>query len=713
MNLSEALDAALPEIPQARLTRSRPPCLDPELVIREDELDGEPIIGIMQRGSSNYFRFPPSQWHLAQLFDGNRSYDEIAEAFTSQTGISVSPEEVRAFAEQMEESNFWYKTHQEKNLALREKLLAQRGRRAKSKVNLAHISFSAWDPDRYLGWLDRKAGRYIYSPWCALVVVLLFVFETVVLVDNWRLIGPDTALFFDFTQKHFVDFAQFWVLILVVGFIHETAHGLTCKHFGGQVHSMGLMFLYLVPCFFVDVTESWISATKVQRLATIIAGIWIELTVCGIAMILWLNTSVGGWFHDFTYEIILLTGMAAVALNLNPLLKLDGYYFLTEVIEIPELKERSTAFLSGWFQAKVLRLPVEVPIVPRRRAALFVIYAFVSGAYSYLLLFLVIRLSYRLGSKWFAEFALIPSAGVAFLMFRSRLRSLRRVSSHFWKLNFQSGIRLRPAYFLTAIAVIAFLFLPLWRDREEAFFVVEPTQAHTICAALPGRVEAVLVQEGEKVHAGQPLIRMSSNMAASMKSAAVAQVRSARFQTFNAQVQGQSIGTVVAAQGEAARMTGLANESQSSLDLTAPTDGTVLTSNPSLLVDQNVAYGQPLLDFAEGSRTVRIFVPSSALSRIPQNPEVALAFPGQFSHLRTILPAPSGDPVALPAGLVASQNYKGVKLPTFYCSRIELSDVAGNPMFGLSGEAMIFGVRRSLAGRFVAATSNLIKAHVW
>ena len=48
---------------------------------------------------------------------------------------------------------------------------------------------------------------------------------------------------------------------------------------------MGLMFLYLTPAFYVDVTETWISATKVQRLATIIAGIWIEMVVCGIAMI--------------------------------------------------------------------------------------------------------------------------------------------------------------------------------------------------------------------------------------------------------------------------------------------------------------------------------------------------------------------------------------------------------------------------------------------
>ena len=175
---------------------------------------------------------------------------------------------------------------------------------------------------------------------------------------------------------------------------------------------MGLMFLYFVPCFFVDVTESWVSATKIQRLGTIMAGIWVELVMCGVAMIFWLNAPPGSWVHKVAYEVILLTGIAAVVINLNPLIKLDGYYFATEIIEIPDLKERSTAFLTGWFQAKVLRLPVEVPVVPRRRALLFGIYAFVSGLYSYVLLFFVVRLSYRLGSRFMAEFALIPSGRV-------------------------------------------------------------------------------------------------------------------------------------------------------------------------------------------------------------------------------------------------------------------------------------------------------------
>jgi putative peptide zinc metalloprotease protein len=714
MNLSEALDAALPEIPKTRLARSRPPRLDPELIVREDVLDGEPVVGILQRDKANFFRFSPSQWQLAQMFDGVRSYEEIAELFTSQTGTSIPTEDVRGFAESLEESGLWYKTPQEKNLALHEKLTAQRERRGRSKVNLAHISFSAWDPDRYLGWLDGVAGDFIYSHWCVLAAVLLFVFEAAVFVSTWKFMEPDIITFYNFTNKSFLDFAQFWMLLLMIGFVHETAHGLTCKHYGGQVHSMGLMFLYLAPAFYCDVTESWAYATKLQRLATIIAGIWIELMICGLAMIVWFNTLPGEWLHDFMYQVILLTGVAVVVLNLNPLIKLDGYYFLTEAIEIPDLKERSTAFLSAWFQNRILRLPIVVPVVPRRRAPLFVFYAFVSGAYSYTLLFVVVRFSYNITSKWMAEFALIPAGALAFVIFRSRLRALRNVTSQVWEKRFGLGMRWRPVHTIVTALVAAIFFLPLLRDRENAYYVIEPMHAHTLHASVPGRVNAVFVNEGETVHAGQPLLRMSSIAADSMQSYADEQAGSARFQAFNAQMQGRSIGAAAAQQSAAIRFTGIAREAQSSLVVDAPVDGTLLTQNPAQLIDQDVASGQALLDLADaGPRVARIFIPASVLDRIPAGAEVALVLPGRFSVLRLKLAPPGGDAVPLPAGLIATPKYKGINLPVFYCSRIPLPAQDGQQLFGLSGEAKIFGVRRSIAERVVTVGYNLVKTHVW
>jgi putative peptide zinc metalloprotease protein len=716
MNLSEALDAALPEIPRARLTRVRPPRLDPDILVREDTVDGEPVVGAFQRSQGNYFRFPPIQWTLALLFDGERSYEEIAELFNQETGALVSAADVRLFAQNMDEADFWYQTPQERNVALNAKLTAQRNRRAKrkSKLNFAHISFNGWDPDRYFTMLDDRAGKVIFSSWSVLAAVLLFLFETTVFISKWHVIGPDIPLFYNFAKKSFVDLVQFWLLFLVIGFFHETAHGLSCKHYGGEVHKMGLMLIYLTPAFFVDITESWISASRMQRLATIIAGIWIEMIFCGIGMIVWTNTQAGQWLHDFSYEIILITGLAVIVVNLNPLIKLDGYYFLTECIGVPDLKERSTAFLSGWFQNRVLRLPVEVPVISRRRVPFFVLYAFVSAVYSYLLLFVVIRFTYNIAFNWFAEFALIPAGALALTVFKSRLSSLGDVLKRLWKQHFAQGVRLRPLPVLLAVILVVLLFVPIVRDRENALFVVEPAHSYALHAALAGRVESVLVREGEKVQAGQPLLQLRSATVDSMRSYATAQTDAARFQTFRAEVKQQSVGNASASRTAAARSTALATTAQSLLQLRSPSDAIVLSADPQALLNRDVGSGQSLLTLADdGPRMVRIFVPASELDRVAHNAQVALVLPGRFSVVRLTLPALEGDAVTLPDGLIPAQNYKGITLPTFYYALLPLPASAGELPLGTAGEAKVFGPRLSLAQYGARTVVNLLRAHVW
>ncbi len=716
MNLSEALDAALPEIPRARLTRAHPPRLDPDLIVREDILDGEQIVGVMQRGKANFFRFEPAQWQLVSLFDGVRSYQDISELFLENTGIQMSVEDVRIFAQNMDATDFWYQTPQEKNIAMSEKLTAQRARRAqqKSKVNLAHISFSAWDPDTYLGWLDRLIGPVIYNPWSVTILVALLFFQALVFISRWSTLGPDIYLYYNFAHKSFYDIAEFWVLFLILGFFHETAHGLTCKHFGGQVHSMGLMFLYLTPCFFVDVTEGWVSATRNQRLATIIAGIWVEMTLCSLAMIVWMNTLTGQKLHDFAYQIILLTGIAVVLINLNPLIKLDGYYFLTEFIGIPDLKERSTAFLSGWFQRRILGLPVDVPVIPRRRMPLFVLYAVMSGLYSYLLLYAVIRLTYNITYNLFAEFALIPAGALTYGLFKSRLRALRRVLAEVWNRAFPEGFRWKPSYVLAVLVLFVLLFVPLWRDRENAYFVVEPAQTASLHALVSGRVDAILVHEGQQVTAGQPLLHMTSRTADAMDATAAAKNDAVRYQAYDAQLRRQSIATAASEQSAARNDAVLATAARNSLLVTAPAPGVVLTPDPAALRNQDVASGQSLLELAEaGPRVARIYVPASALNRIPEHAEIAISPAGSFSVLRLRLPSLDSGAVSLPPGLLPHQDYKGIVLPSFYSARVPLPQSQVPEPLGSSGDAVIFGKRRSLFERGAEVVMDLAHTHIW
>jgi putative peptide zinc metalloprotease protein len=715
MNLSEAFDAALPELPKARLSRKQPPCLDPELIVRETTLDGEPSLAVYQRSRANFFRFPPAQWELVLLFDGVRSFQEIADAYTESTGVPLAAEDVRSFAASMDSLDFWYKSPQEKNIALNEKLMAQRSRRAqqKSKLNLAHISFSAWDPDHYLTFLDEKIGRYVFSDWCTTAVVLLFLFEAVVFAVKWNVIGPDIPLYYSFTNKGLTDLAEFWILFLLIGFVHESAHGLTCKHYGGEVHSMGLMFLYLTPAFYVDVTESWISGNRSQRLATIIAGIWIEMVLCGIAILVWTSTLPGDWLHDFCYKIILLTGIAVVAINMNPLIKLDGYYFLTEFIGIPDLKERSTAFLTGWVQRHLFRLRVEVPVVPRRRIALFVAYAFLSGAYSYLLLLTVVRFTYNISYRWLADFAIIPAGALLFAVFRSRLRSLFAFTLEFFRQRREDWGGLQPSH-AVAIGVIAFvLFVPLWRDREAAYFTVEPGRTATLNSASPGKVMKVLVAEGQQVSEGQPLALLTSDTVSSLRASSAEQTALAKFHAFDAEVRRQSVAGSSAEITGANRLSELAQASSGELLLTAPWTGVVTTEDPASLLGRSFGSGQSVITVADKSRLrVRLYIPALELMHIPLPAEVSLMPAGAFRPVRMRLVSIDGEAANLPPGILTAQSYGGISAPTFYSARVELPPSTALIM-GMSGEAIIFGKRQSVAMRIASSAWSLVRGRLW
>ncbi|MGA8161334.1 MAG: hypothetical protein WCB76_11030, partial [Acidobacteriaceae bacterium] len=427
MNLAEALNAALPDLP-ARRARAGYPRLDPEAVHRDNIEDGEPVVMVLIREKDQTFRFPPQQWHLIELFDGKRSWEEVADLYAERYGVHYDPEDLREFTSQLDSIGFWYQTPLERNIALQQKLEAGRHQHAhkKSKFgDVAHMQFSAWDPDRYFNivypWL-----RWIYTPWFLGVCLALFAFMTFVFIANWGEIGHDTLQFYNFTQKTPADLAEFWILFLILAYFHESAHGLTCKHYGGQVHAMGFHLIYLTPAFFVDVSEAWVYATRWQRFITILAGIWVEMIFCAFATIVWWGTPRGSGAHDLAYKVMLITGVVVVVVNMNPLIKLDGYYAFSEILGFADIKEKSTAYLSGLVRKNIFRLPVEMDFVPRRRRAGFILYAVASGLYSYLLLFTVVRFCFNVFANYSPQWAFVPALALALLIFRSRLKTLGR-----------------------------------------------------------------------------------------------------------------------------------------------------------------------------------------------------------------------------------------------------------------------------------------------
>ena len=256
MNLAEVLNVALPELPARRIEKSYPR-LHPNLIAREQIEGGVPVMVAMVSGGTYVMRFSPEQWKLVQLFNGQRSYREVVELYQQDTGITFGEEEVREFVEALDEGGLWYRTSAELTSTASQKLADERRRRAKKKIDLSLMTFSTWDPDDYLTRVYSRL-RFVYTEWFTLLTLGMFSIMTLIFVSGWSEIWRDTVRYYTFTDKNAADLAEFWLLFSGIGFFHECAHGLTCKHFGGAVHRMGFMLVYLSPAFFCDVGEVYV-----------------------------------------------------------------------------------------------------------------------------------------------------------------------------------------------------------------------------------------------------------------------------------------------------------------------------------------------------------------------------------------------------------------------------------------------------------------------
>src|SRR5271170_7135723 len=158
MNLNQALNVALPEIP-ARTLAQRMPRPDPGMTFKTHFDDGETMVRAYLPSSGMMYWFPEANFNLIQLFDGKRTYEEIAALYSVQHGTEYSAEQVREFAGEMEGVDFWFKTPQEKNILLMQQSSEDRKKKLKVKSRYADISmilFPAFNPDEFLtklyGW---------------------------------------------------------------------------------------------------------------------------------------------------------------------------------------------------------------------------------------------------------------------------------------------------------------------------------------------------------------------------------------------------------------------------------------------------------------------------------------------------------------------------------------------------------------------------------
>lgn len=717
MNLTRVLNNALPDIP-ARMLSDRPPRLDPGVTFREHMEEGQAIIRVYAPSAKSMFTFVPQNWRLAQLFDGIGSYEEIADIYSKELGTEYSAEAVREFASELDAIDFWFRTPQEKNILFMQQSAEERRKKLKQLdrwADLSDVLFPAFNPDpfltRFYSWT-----KFIYTWWFTVLTLAAFVATAAITATHWKEIGHDTAEFYNFSNKTWLDIVVLYTIVFAVVIVHEFAHAYTSKHYGGRVTAMGFALVYLTPAVYTDTTEADVMATRNQRLVITIAGVWSELIICSVATFIWWGTAPDTPIHNAAYFLMMITGIVSVLLNWNPLMKLDGYYMLCDLTGIADIKEMSTAYVSSWMKKHIWRLPVEVPYVPKGRRWWFALYAILSGAYSYTVLYIVARFVGNIVRNFSPEWGFVPEIAVALLIFRSRIRSL----VNFMKFLYLDKKDRLAAWFAPArsigvgVAALILLALPMRRESSIGKFLLEPAHLAVLHARIPGVLTQVNVQEGQSVAAGNWLANLQNLPLRSDYESAKASFTTASDQAKAAALHYADYGAAIKERERLASHFQQLSQMDSALQLTSPIAGIVLTPR---VQDQLGAYfteGGPVLEVADlSTMRARIYVSEFDLYKVRNRAEARLQVAGIAKTWPARIASITARPTELDRALVENVELEGANAPHYYVVDliVENSDALLKP--GMRGVARIYGERRSLLGLGWEATANFFGRKVW
>jgi putative peptide zinc metalloprotease protein len=460
----------------------------------------------------NYFRFQDEEYAILQMLDGEISLDEIKERFEDEfPPQKISLDELQQFLGMLHRSGLVIAAVGGQG----EQLLKRRRERRRKELigaaaNILCIRFKGFDPERFLNWFYPKV-HWFFTRTAVTLCLLLGIAALMLVTVQFRLFRARLPAFHEF----FSFYNALWLSVTlgVIKVFHEFGHALTCKHFGGECHEVGVMVLVLTPCLYCNVSDSWMLPSKWHRAAIGAGGMYVELVLASIATFVWWWTE-PGLLNHLCLNAMFVASVSTVIFNANPLLRYDGYYILADIAEIPNLRQKATSILSRKLGEWCLGLEYpEDPFLPERNQVFFALYSIASTIYRWFVVFSILFFLYKVFKPYRLEKIgeLIGLASLWGLI----LIPLYQVGKFFYVPGRLEKVK-KPRLFASAaivVAVLAGVFMIPLPHHVMAILEVQPRGATQVYVNVleGGCLVENHVKQGDSVTAGQELARLESH----------------------------------------------------------------------------------------------------------------------------------------------------------------------------------------------------------
>jgi putative peptide zinc metalloprotease protein len=366
----------------------------------------------------------------------------------------------------------------------------------KRYLNPLSLRFKVFDPDPFLT-RAMPFVRPLFSRWGALLWLAVVGSALVLGASHWSEIVEDPAS----TLLSGQNLLLLWFVYPCVKALHELGHGFAAKAWQAEVHETGILFMVLMPVPYVDASAASVFPDKRKRMFVGAAGIIVEVFLSALALLVWLAVE-PGLIRSIAYNIMWIGGLSTLLFNANPLIRFDGYYVLSDAIEIPNLAARSNSYLGFLVQRYLFGMKaVRNPVNAKGEPFWFVLYGTASYAYR---LLLTLGIAIFIAGKFFVVGILLATISLSTQIVLPAFRSLRMLlfSPRFGEKRSRS-VGLVMGGLSVAAVLFIFLPIPLHTMAEGVVWLPEDAQ---IRAGEDGFVQVVLVSTNSWVEPGDPIL---------------------------------------------------------------------------------------------------------------------------------------------------------------------------------------------------------------
>ena len=463
-----------------------------DLEIRPEQNSGVIVKDPITR---RFYRFTPVQASVIELLDGHNEPAAIAAEASRKHETTVTEEQVKEFAGKLRA--LWLLDHP----YCWAKLGAMAKNRRTAIRSLLSIKIHAFNPDRIITKLERKL-RFCFDSSFSAIVWSAAIVATIISILNAESLFMSMGTLFSLYSIPLIV-----IVIFALMTIHEFAHGLALKHYGGKVEEMGFLVLYFIPAFYCNVSDAWM-LKKSERIRVTLAGAYVQVFLWALATMAWRFLATDTLASRICLITIAFTAIQTI-FNFNPLIRLDGYYLLSDLLEVPNLRPKAITYVRD----QVISLLTGISSggdkgLSRREKRLFLYYGTASSFFTVLIVWVMFQ---RLGGWLVREFQTWGVVLISVLFFMAVPAANKENAIALGKMTrtVVSRFRKNPVALTILILVLIAGFLP-WQLKISGDFTMLASNRASVTPEVSGNLKKIYVEQGTQVHTGDVLAEIEN-----------------------------------------------------------------------------------------------------------------------------------------------------------------------------------------------------------